>query len=130
MSGTTHIVLQHGPLPPFSAFSIKKRTVSRAVEGLETAMLRALRAPAAVDFSFPESGPAEVVQQVEAVMILASGGIPARLKKFPETAPVMAGGLKKLASDFRRRIDSGDTMLPGGFDYLQLFCGALSALEY
>jgi hypothetical protein len=111
-------------------FDEKRKEASRAVEGLDTGMLRALRAPAAGDFTFPESGPAELVQQVEAVMILASGGVPARLRRSPETAPVMADGLKLLAADFRRRLDSGDTMLPGGFDYQQLFLQALSALEY
>ena len=100
-----------------------------SVDGLEEALDRALSSPAAADFSFPESGPAEPVQQVEAALILASGGIPRRLRDDAAGADAAARALADLASDFRDRLAAGDTVLPGGIDYRPLFEQALSALE-
>lgn len=99
------------------------------VEGLNSSIAAALKSPAAADFSFPESGPAEPVQQVEAVLILSSGGIPARLAAEPNLAPEMKISLDQLISDFNRRIQTGDTALPGGIEYSPLFRQALSGLE-
>lgn len=98
-------------------------------ERLKEGISAALRCPVTADLSFPESGMAEPVQQVEAVLILSSGRIPARLKADPSLAPALKAVLDHLTSDFRRRLESGDTLLPGGIDYETLFRQALAALE-
>ena len=99
------------------------------VEGLDDAISAGLQSPAAADFSFPESGPAEPVQQVEAILILSSGGIPALLMADPSRAPILKSALDVLAGDFHRRLDSGETLLPGGIEYENLFRKALFAFQ-
>ena len=89
----------------------------------------AFRCLSAGDFNFPESGAAEPVQQVEAVLILSSGGIPGRLKANPEIAPEMKTGLNNLKEDFQSRLDTGNTSLTGGIEYESLFRMALEAME-
>lgn len=101
---------------------------ANSVEGLDEALARVLNWAEAADFAFPESGPAEAVQQVEAAFILASGRIPAFLKESPEIAPKMADGIRTLEAGFRKRLESGDTSLPGGIDYRSLFEEALAGL--
>ncbi len=99
------------------------------IPGLETVILAAMRCPAASDFRFPESGEAEPVQQVEAVLILSSGGIPRRLEGSPTSAPELFSALNGLKADFRRRLETGNTALPGGIEYGALFRQALEGLE-
>ncbi len=98
------------------------------VQGLDESISRGLNWVEAADFSFPESGPAEAVQQAEAAFILAAGEVPVLLKAQPELAPNLAAGLKELTSSFRDRLNSGDTVLPGGIDYRTIFEKALAAL--
>ena len=99
-----------------------------SVDGLEEALGRAFDSPAISDFSFPESGPAEPVQRVEAALILASGGIPAHLRSYRTSGEALAAALDALTSDFRERLETGETVLPGGIDYRPLFAQALAAL--
>lgn len=99
------------------------------VEGLDSAIKAALTSPPVADFSFPESGPAEPVQQIEAVLILFSGGVPFRLYADPGLSPELKSSLDELKEKFRNRIETGDTTLPGGIDYKPLFSQALAALE-
>jgi hypothetical protein len=99
------------------------------IEGLDSAICRALRSPAASELVFSESGSAEVVQQVEAALVLASGGIPARLKTDPDLAPELMNALDQLVLIFRSRLDKGDTSLPGGIEYESLFRKALIQIE-
>jgi hypothetical protein len=99
------------------------------IEGLDSAIRRALRSPAASELVFSESGSAEVVQQVEAALVLASGGIPARLKTDPDLAPELMNALDQLVLIFRSRLDKGDTSLPGGIEYESLFRKALIQIE-
>jgi hypothetical protein len=99
------------------------------IEGLDSAICSALRSLPASELAFPESGSAEVVQQVEAALVLAAGGIPARLKADPDLAPELKNALDKLVLIFRRRLDSGDTSLPGGIEYETLFRKALIQIE-
>jgi hypothetical protein len=112
-----------------SLFAAKHAEIAETVPGLEDSLASAEASPAASDFSFPESGPAEPVQQVEAVLVLASGGIPARLKKAPEEEGALGAALSELSADFRKRLETGDTALPGGIDYAPLYLQALEALE-
>ena len=112
-----------------SAFLCRLQDVHDGIEGLEEGIYAVLRSAVVADLNFPESGPAEPVQQVEAILILFSGGIPARLKADPFLAPELKDSLDCLTSDFRRRLESGDTSLPGGIDYESLFIRALAALE-
>jgi hypothetical protein len=99
------------------------------IEGLDSAIHRALRSPPASELVFPESGSAESVQQVEAALVLAAGGIPARLKADPDLAPELKAALDKLVRIFRCRLDEGDTSLPGGIEYEPLFRKALIQIE-
>lgn len=99
------------------------------IEGLDPAIKAALRSPATVDFSFPESGSAEPVQQIEAVLILASGGVPSRIYADSDISPKLKKSFDSLKENFQQRIESGDTMLPGGIEYETLFRQALAALE-
>ena len=96
---------------------------------LEKSILSAMRSPVTGDFAFPESGEAEPVQQVEAVLVLSSGGVPGRVMGDSRIAPVLSAELGGLKADFLRRIRSGDTILPGGIDYKDLFLKALAGLE-
>ncbi|MCK5735167.1 MAG: hypothetical protein KAH21_01765 [Spirochaetaceae bacterium] len=98
-------------------------------ENLAEGISAAFRCPSAGDFNFPESGAAELVQQVEAVLILSSGGIPGRLKANPGIAPEMNTGLNRLKEDFQQRLATGNTSLPGGIEYESLFMMALEAME-
>ncbi|MCG8452667.1 MAG: hypothetical protein MI717_05760 [Spirochaetales bacterium] len=98
------------------------------VEGLEGAVAGALRTSVVSDFAFPESGPAEPVQQVEAALVLASGGVPALIKAAPALAPELAKALKELAEGFKKRLEEKDTLLVGGIDYAPLYLQALEAL--
>jgi len=100
-----------------------------SLPGLEKGILAAMRSPAASDFKFPESGEAEPVQQVEAVLILSSGGLPGRLSADPSAAPEMYSALNSLKAVFCRRLESGNTTLPGGIEYEALFRLALEGLE-
>lgn len=102
---------------------------SEGVEGLDQAIKAALRSPAAADFSFPESGSAEPVQQIEAVLILGSGGVPLRLSSNSGLSPDLKASLDGLKDYFRERIETGNTMLAGGIDYDELFRQALACLE-
>jgi len=101
----------------------------QSLPGLDEGIRAVLNCPLAGDFSFPESGEAEPVQQVEAVLILSSGKIPERLKHRPSPGPALLPALDELKEDFRRRLDTGDTILPGGIEYASLFRQALNALE-
>ena len=96
---------------------------------LEKSILSAMRSPVTGDFAFPESGDAEPVQQVEAVLVLSSGGVPRRVMGNSRIAPVLSTELNALKEDFQRRISSGDTILPGGINYEELFRKALAGLE-
>jgi len=98
-------------------------------QDLKDGIITAMRSSVSVDLSFPESGEAEPVQQVEAVFILSSGGIPGRIKADPTLSPGLKAALDSLAAGFSSRIDSGDTSLPGGIDYEDLFKQALTDLE-
>lgn len=102
---------------------------SVGVGGLDSSIIAALRSPPAADFSFPESGPAEPVQQIEAVLILASGGVPSRLHADSDLSPDLKLSLDGLREIFQTRIDRGDTTLPGAIDYEQLYREALAALD-
>jgi len=97
--------------------------------GLDEGILAVLNCPRTGDFSFPESGAAEPVQQVEAVLILSSGKIPGRLKRRPCPAPALLSALDELKEDFRHRLDTGNTMLAGGIEYAPLFRRAFRALQ-
>ncbi len=99
------------------------------IEGLSSGIRSALRSPPASELTFPESGPAEAVQQVEAAFVLAAGGIPARLKADPDLAPELKAALENLVLVFRRRLDKGDTSLPGEIEYEPLFRKALMRIE-
>jgi hypothetical protein len=116
-----------------SLFAARLPDLAADVDGLESGLAKAMDSPAASDFTFPESGPAEPVQKVEAALILASGGIPARLEAAPgsggSSGATLAGALEELKDDFRRRLETGETALPGGIDYAPLFLQALEALE-
>jgi|GEM_PF-2206034 len=102
---------------------------SVSVPGLEAGIRAAMDSPEIGNFLFPESGEAEPVQQVEAVLILSSGGIPGRLQDHPSTAPEMKAGLDALKTDFRKRLETGNTTLPGAIEYSDLFRQALAALD-
>ena len=99
-----------------------------AVENLDSALERILRSPEAANFAFPESGPAEPVQQIEAVLVLSQGYIPRLLAQNPSQAPVLSEALRALAGNFRGRMASGDTTLPGNIAYAPLFEQALAQL--
>ena len=101
---------------------------ARVVNGLDDSISRVLNWTEAADFSFPESGPAEAVQQIEAVLILSARGIPGLLQNSPTLAPALARSLETLAAGFRERLERGDTSLPGGIDYRPLFEQALGGL--
>ncbi len=95
---------------------------------LDASLAAVLNCPVISDFSFPESGEAQPVQQVEAALILASGGIPKRLKSRPEHGLGLASALENLIADFRMRLDSGTTALPGGIDYRPFFEQVLASV--
>jgi len=97
--------------------------------GLEEGIFTVLNSPPAGDFSFPESGEAEPVQQVEAVLILSMGRIPGRLKQTPCPAPVLLSALEGLGKDFRRRLETGNTMISGEIEYAPLFQQAVNVLD-
>ncbi|RKX90018.1 MAG: hypothetical protein DRP70_01925 [Spirochaetes bacterium] len=97
---------------------------------LDEGISAVFRCPVVSDFTFPESGEAEPVQQVEAVLILSSGGIPGRLSADPSAAPELKAGLDVLKADFRHRLETGNTSLPGGIEYADLFHQAQEGLEH
>ncbi len=98
------------------------------IPSLKDSISRALNSPVALSFQFPESGPAEIVQQVEAVLILTSGRIPLYLKTNPSIAPQVASGIAILVDYFHHRLTEGDTVLPGGIEYKDLFTQATATL--
>lgn len=99
------------------------------LDGLDKGISAGLDSPAAADLTFPESGPAEPVQQIEAVLVLAAGGIPGRLRADTSSGSELKVSLGRLESEFRRRLDIDDTTLPGGIEYKQLFTQALTVLD-
>jgi hypothetical protein len=68
-------------------------------------------------------------QQMEAVLILGSGGCPLYLKDNPDCCPAMLSRLKELGADFQQRLDSDDTVLSFGGDYKKQFTLACKLLE-
>ena len=99
------------------------------MSGLNQAIDSVLNTRIAADFSFPESGDAEPVQQLEAILVLSSGGVPGLLYSEAESAPELLAAINTLAADFRRRIRESDTRLPGDIEYRGFFEMAVSALE-
>ncbi len=63
---------------------------------------------------------------MEAALVLAAGGIPARLKADPDLAPELKNALDNLVLVFRGRLDKEDTSLAGGIEYEPLFRKALT----
>lgn len=98
------------------------------VKGLESSISAAFRSPSVHNLAFPESGPAEPVQQIEAALVLGAGNIPAQLKADPAPAPALAEALGELAVSIRKHIEEHDTVLPGGIDYKPLYTQALASL--
>ncbi len=105
------------------------KSTDELIPGLGESILAGMRCPAASNFNFPESGEAEPVQQVEAVLILSSGGLPGRLSVDSSSAPELSSALNGLKVDFRSRLESGNTSLPGGIEYADLFRQALKGLD-
>ncbi|MBF9015492.1 MULTISPECIES: hypothetical protein [unclassified Oceanispirochaeta] len=68
-------------------------------------------------------------QQMEAVLILGSGGCPRYLVSNPDSGPVMISRLKELGNDFQQRLDKDDTILSFGGDYKRQFTLACKLLE-
>ncbi len=97
--------------------------------GLHSALLRALNSPGACRLDFPESGPAAPVQQIEAVLILSSGGIPAMLREDAAAAPALRDALSLLKEQFQRRLETGETSLVENVDYRELYLQAFNALS-
>lgn len=116
-----------------SLFKMRFSDEAASMEGLgaalEEALAAALDCSEISDFSFPESGEAQPVQQVEAALILASGCIPQRLKSHPAHGGALAAALRNLSADFQSRLDSGNTKLPGGIDYRPLFEQVIASLQ-
>jgi len=111
------------------SFRTRHREAAASVDGLDDGIRRALVSPLVSDLGFPESGDAEAVQQVEALLVLASGGIPALLRDDPEAAPELSAAVADIRRMFRRRLEDGETLLPGGIDYAPLYRQVLAALE-
>ena len=114
------------------AFLCRLRAVhpgaAAGIDGLDEVIRAGLRSPCAADFSFPESGDAAVVQQVEAVLLLSSGHVPKLLDNDADLAPKLKTALEGLAAEFRRKLNSGDTKLIQGIDYAPLYARAAAAL--
>lgn len=98
------------------------------IDGLDEVIRMGLRSPCAADFSFPESGDAAVVQQVEAVLLLSTGHVPKLLENDADLAPELKAALDGMAAEFRRKLESGDTKLIQGIDYAALYAQAAAAL--
>ena len=56
-------------------------------------------------------------QQMEAALIMGSGGCPGWLKDHPECCPPMAKRLGQLGMEFKERLDQDNTILSFGGDY-------------
>ncbi|QEN09295.1 hypothetical protein EXM22_15400 [Oceanispirochaeta crateris] len=70
-------------------------------------------------------------QQMEACLIMGSGGCFLWLKEHPDCCPPMAEKLKQLGVEFKKRLSEGETVLPFGGDYkvqFQLACQFLAPL--
>lgn len=98
-------------------------------EKLTAIITRGLNSPPVSNFDFPESGPAELVQIIEAVLILSSGKILELLLSGKLQAPELMKSLKKLLEKLRKRLENGDTCLPGGIEYRGLIMKAMNALS-
>ncbi|MDC7240319.1 MAG: hypothetical protein PQJ50_08160 [Spirochaetales bacterium] len=68
-------------------------------------------------------------QQVEAVLILGSGGCTRWLKDHPESSPEMVSCLKDLAADYSERLDTNKTVLAFGGDYREQLTLACRYME-
>ncbi|MDA3957390.1 hypothetical protein [Oceanispirochaeta sp.] len=67
-------------------------------------------------------------QQMEAVLIMGSGGCPLWLKAHPDSCPVLVDRLGQLGNEFKSRLDKEDTVLPFGGDYKPQFMLACKLL--
>ena len=90
---------------------------------------RVLNSPVIKDLDFADSGSAAVVQQCEAVFILASGGLISKLAFEGVKAPALSAKLKKMKTELNGRIKNNNTTLDGGIDYSGILKNAASLLK-
>jgi len=90
-----------------------------AINGLEESLVQGLK------FSISENlegfGITGELQTIEAALILGAGGLLQLLKKNPHFSPELKNRLDELKTDYRNKLDRGETDLPYGGSYKEIF---------